>query len=172
MCVSRFLSITLALVIAVGSFAGQRWANAREDDGAPSGIPLYIYLDDRCGGCGVDSPGCGDCEDMVTYHGIIRRQLGDRLYDGSIEYRMFNCRLLVNQEMYEQTADAFEVPRELFPWLPSTFIGEAGQGVYLVGEASLEIVGETLDKLIAGADPTELQAEINAGDRGYSLNRH
>jgi len=174
------LALTLGLLLGLMGFAdavlslaegGVYTCAAAPESAGDTGddttvIPLHIYLDDRCGGCGVDSPGCGNCEDMVTYHGIIKAQLGDRLYDGSIEYRMLNCRLLANEERYEEAAAAFGVPDELYPWLPTTFIGQPGHGLYLVGEASLQIVGQTLDKLIAGADIQALQAELNARGEG------
>lgn len=125
-------------------------------------VELYVFLDDPCGGCGVDNPGCGNCEVIVRYHGIIKRQLGERLYDGTITYRMLNCRMEAHYEIYEKFFDDYGVYEELRGYLPTVFIGTEGKGVFMVGEESLEYVGEVLNAYADGTDTAEIQTEIDA----------
>ena len=124
-------------------------------------VEMYVFLFDTCGGCGVDSPGCGDCQDIVRYHGIIKSQLGNRLYDGTILYRVLNCRLEANDRMYDAYSAAYGVPQDLYGYLPTVYLGTPEGGVYLVGEKMLDRVGEFLDKYLASTDLFALQAEID-----------
>jgi len=123
-------------------------------------VLLTVYLYDRCGGCGVDSPGCGDCKDIVKYHGIIKRQLGDRLYDGAIVYRMLNCRLLAYDGACGERGARYGVPHEIQYIRPMTYIGAEDSGLYLPGEALLPHIGEMLDRYAAGEDMGVIQKDI------------
>ena len=125
-------------------------------------VELYVFLFDKCGGCGVDSPGCGNCQDIARYHGIIKGQLGNRLYDGTILYRMLNCRLEASDRSYEAYYAAYGIPQDLYGYLPTIYIGTPEGGVYLVGEKMLDYVGEYLDKYLASDDLAALQQEIDA----------
>lgn len=124
-------------------------------------VELTVFCFDQCGGCGVDSPGCGDCQDIVRYHAIIKGQLGNRLYDGTMLYRILNCRLEANDRSYDAYSAAYGIPQELYGYLPVVFIGDETHGIYLVGEPMLDYVGEYLDRYLAGEDIATLQAEID-----------
>lgn len=124
-------------------------------------VELTVFCFDLCGGCGVDSPGCGNCQDIVRYHGIIKGQLGNRLYDGTMLYRILNCRLEANDRSYDAYYAAYGIPQELYGYLPVVFIGDEEHGVYLGGEPMLDYVGEYLDRYLAGEDLATLQAEID-----------
>jgi hypothetical protein len=124
-------------------------------------VELKIFCFDLCGGCGVDSPGCGNCQDIVRYHAIIKGQLGNRLYDGTILYRILNCRLEANDHSYDAYAAAYGIPQDLYGYLPVAFIGDEEHGIYLIGEPMLDYVGAYLDRYLAGEDVAALQAEIN-----------
>jgi hypothetical protein len=126
----------------------------------PGPVLLTVYLYDKCGGCGVNSPGCGDCKDIVKYHGIIKKQLGDRLYDGTITYRMLNCRLLVYNDACSERAKLYGAPEDIQNVRPLTFIGAEDSGLYLPGTALLPYVGEMLDRYIAGEDIGNIQKDI------------
>lgn len=124
-------------------------------------VELTVFCFDQCGGCGVDSPGCGDCQDIVRYHAIIKGQLGNRLYDGTMLYRILNCRLEANDRSYDAYSATYGIPQELYGYLPVVFIGDETHGIYLVGEPMLDYVGEYLDRYLAGEDIATLQAEID-----------
>lgn len=154
---SLIMSLLLALTMAFTPGMASTVPNAQP--AAPA--PLTIFLVDKCGGCGVDSPGCGNCEDTVIYHGVVKEQLGDRLYNGSIEYRMLNCKMLANDALADEYAEAFDVSDDVRKRLPLIFIGEAGNGVYIFGEEGLSIIAEVMDKYQAGMDTEALQQEID-----------
>lgn len=124
-------------------------------------VELTVFCFDLCGGCGVDSPGCGDCQDIVRYHAIIKGQLGNRLYDGTMLYRILNCRLEANDHSFDAYSAAYGIPQELYGYLPVVFVGNEEQGVYLIGEPMIDYVGEYLDRYLAGEDIASLQAEID-----------
>ena len=126
----------------------------------PGPVLLTVYIYDRCGGCGVNSPGCGDCKDIQKYHGIVKKQLGDRLYDGTIVYRMYNMRLLAYQTEDEDRGARYGVPAELREIRPMTYIGAADSGLYLPGEALLPYVGEMLDRYEGGENLADIQKDI------------
>jgi hypothetical protein len=156
----------------VGASEGASTGASKAPTAAPAASPeatervydveMYVFLFDKCGGCGVDSPGCGNCQDIVRYHGIIKGQLGNRLYDGTILYRMLNCRLEVNDHSYDAYYAAYAIPQDLYGYLPTVFLGTPEGGVYLVGEKMLDYVGEYLDKYLTSDDLAALQAEIDA----------
>jgi len=123
-------------------------------------ILLTIFLFDRCGGCGSDNPGCGDCKDVNRVHDIIKAQLGDRLYDGSIEYRILNCRYSANDAACQERGALYGVPEDLLALLPITFIGAMNNGIYLPGEALFPFVKEMLDRYAGGEELNEIQADI------------
>jgi hypothetical protein len=124
-------------------------------------VELTVFCFDQCGGCGVDSPGCGDCQDITRYHGIIKGQLGNRLYDGTMLYRILNCRLEANDRAYDAFSAAYAIPQELYGYLPVVFIGDETQGVYLIGEPMMDYVGEYLDRYLTGEDVATIQADID-----------
>ena len=121
-------------------------------------MDLYVFLWDRCGGCGVDAPGCGECRDTERYHLSIKEQLGDRMYDGTLTYRMLNCRYEEFRQQYAQFQESYGVQTEWHDLLPAVFIGRDGSGVYMTGEAAIADVGEVLAAYEAAADDEALQA--------------
>ena len=135
-------------------------ASASENGQNQRPVELSVYLYDECGGCGANNPGCGECRLIDRYHGIIKKQFGDRLYEGGIEYRMFNCRLDVNDLRRVEKSALFGVPGRLRNARPITFIGSDGDGVYLPGEETLNYAGEALDRYMAGEDVEIIQRDI------------
>ena len=131
-----------------------------EDAEAEEPVDLYIFLWDRCGGCGVDVPGCGECRDTERFHLSVKDQLGARLYDGSLTYRILNCRYEENREKFEKFSTDYNVAEAWFDYLPAVFIGRNGSGVYMVGEDAIEDVGATLDAYLGGEDLEELQQAL------------
>ena len=125
-----------------------------------SPVLLRVYLYDRCGGCGSNTPGCGDCKDTQKDHGIIKKQLGDRLYDGTITYRMLNCRLLVNNAECGDWAARYGVPEEYLNIRPLTFIGTEDSGIYLPGIQMLPYIGEMVDRYEGGDNISDIQNDI------------
>jgi hypothetical protein len=123
-------------------------------------LDLIVFLYDGCGDCGVNSPGCGDCQEIVRYHGIIKKQLQNKLYT-SVTYRMLNCRMLHNKEAYEQFFNDYEVEEKLYGHLPTTFIGHGKHGVYLVGEPMLAYVGKVIEAYERSEDIMAIQAWID-----------
>jgi len=123
-------------------------------------VLLTVYLYDKCGGCGVDSPGCGECKEIVKYHAIIKKHLGDRLYDGTIVYRMLNVRLLVYNGDCADRGARYGVPAELIGIRPMTYIGSEDSGLYLPGEALLPHIGEMLDRYVRGENIGDIQRDI------------
>lgn len=124
----------------------------------PLPINLIIFLFDPCGGCGVSPSGCGNCEYTDETHGIIKKQLGDRLYDGSIEYRIFNTKFADNIELYNQYAADYSVEESQRGQLPMIFFGESALGVYARGQDAIERAGEILDEYIAANYPAQLSS--------------
>jgi hypothetical protein len=125
---------------------------------APVLLTVYIY--DQCGGCGVDGPGCGECKESVKCHGIIKEQFGGRLYDGTIEYRLLNCRINAHEAARAARGEIYGVPDGLRHIRPVTYIGDENGGLYLPGEALLPYAAEMLDRYINGAELNETQNEI------------
>jgi hypothetical protein len=123
-------------------------------------VLLTVCLFDRCGGCGSDNPGCGECKDAYRVHDIIKRQLGDRLYDGAIVYRILNCRYTENAAVCGKRGELYGVPPELLALLPITYIGTDDTGLYLPGENMLSYIKEMLDRYINGDDLGVIQADI------------
>lgn len=153
------IAIVAALAIALSGGAAST-QQAPVDDR----LQLTIFVLDLCGGCGVDSPGCGNCQDIVKYHGIIKSQLGNRLYDGTIHYLMPNCRILANEDNYFAHFESYGVHAELYGYRPAIFIGDGATGIYLIGEQMLGYVGEYVDKFLACEDAeaiAALQIEID-----------
>lgn len=134
------------------------YSMAQEDE-LPTELTIFLY--DRCGACGSNGPECGECKDTLRMHDMVKRKLGDRLYDGTIRYRILNCRMDANRALYEQMCDAFGVDAESRSALPITFLGDASRGVYMVSEPMLEHVAEMLDRLVLSEDVQSLQLEIN-----------
>ena len=118
---------------------------------------IIIFLFDRCGGCGVDSPGCGECKDILKAHGVVKEQLGDRIYDGTLTLRLYNCRYKEYREMLAEYLATYAVEDEFLDMLPMTFIGSKEGGIYLPGQDGIESICEMLDRYLAGED---LQPEI------------
>lgn len=124
-------------------------------------VELVVFLFDKCGGCGTDNPGCGNCKDMVKFHGIIKESLGDRLYDGTIYYAMHNCRVELNDAMYDEYFKRYGIPEDLYGYRPATFIGTPDGGLYLLGEQMLPYVQKYIDMYLEGGDLAEIQADID-----------
>jgi len=148
----------LALILSVFLLACAVPVAADQDE--TEKILLTIFLFDRCGGCGSDNPGCGDCKDVNRVHDIIKAQLGDRLYDGSIEYRILNCRYSVNDTACQERGARYGVPEDVLALLPITFIGAPDNGIYLPGEALFPYVKEMLDRYAGGEELNKIQADI------------
>ena len=129
---------------------------------SPEPVLLTVFVYDLCGGCSsaVESVGCGECKDINRYHGIVRVQMGDRLYDGSIEYRILNCRENDNNDISDQRGRRYGVPEELLLIRPMTYIGTEDRGLYLPGEDALHYVKEALDRYQAGEDVGDIQGDI------------
>lgn len=139
----KFLALVLLLVL----MALPQGVLPESGEAADAGVGLIVFVWDPCGGCGMDNPGCGECKDMLMYHDTIKKQLGDRLYDGSLVYRMHNCKLTVNEEKYKEYLELFGREED---GLPAVFIGDAEDGVVLFGVEKLETVAEVLDQYLAG----------------------
>jgi hypothetical protein len=133
---------------------------AVQGEPAAEPIQLIVYLYDRCGGCGADNLGCGECKTTVKYHGLIKAQLGDRLYDGTIMYRTLNCRLLEHDRACEARGEKYGMPKDYYGVRPVTYIGGEDSGLYLPGEVMLPYVGAMLDRYAAGEEPGAIQADI------------
>ena len=125
-------------------------------------VELVVFLFDKCGGCGTDNPGCGNCKEMVKFHGIIKESLGDRLYDGTIYYAMHNCRIELNDAMYDEYFKRYGISEDLYGYRPAAFIGTPDGGLYLLGEQMLPYVQKYIDKYLEGGDLEAVQEEINA----------
>lgn len=165
MLLKRLIMVALLAAMAFLSTEGAMTgasSEAPEAQDAAHAVELTVFLFDNCGGCGTDSPGCGNCQDIVRYHAIIKEQLGDRLYDGTIKYRMYNCRIEAYDRMYDGYHEAYGMPQELYGYLPCVFIGDAEGGVWLASEVMLDFVGEYLDKYLESDDLAALQQEIDA----------
>lgn len=145
-----------ALLVVMMLFAG--WALSEE---VPP-LRLRIYVVDRCGGCGTDGPGCGDCAEMGRLHGIVKEALGDRLYDGSMEYTMPNCRTVVLLDEYKQVARDFGVYDDLYGYFPAAFITRTdGSGVFVVGEGMLSSLDEVIDAFERGDSVEDIQKWVD-----------
>jgi len=123
-------------------------------------VLLHVYLFDRCGGCGSDNPGCGECKDVNRTHDTIKGQLGDRLYNGTIVYRILNCRYTANEIACKERGEQYGVPVELMNFRPITYIGTEDAGLYLPGDGLLPFAAEIIDRYIGGDGLTEIQADI------------
>ena len=66
----RAMSILLACILMLA------WCTLGEET-EPLQLRIFVY--DRCGGCGADGPGCGNCDEIGRLHGIVKETLGDRL---------------------------------------------------------------------------------------------
>lgn len=158
--------IILALVaIWAFVFAGTALAETQ----APLQLRIFVY--DRCGGCGADGPGCGDCDELARLHAIVKDVLGDKLYDGSLDYTMPNCRMLLLLEEYEQYIANYHVYDELYGIFPAAFVlRSTGDGVFLIGEDALHWLDEVVEALERGDRTEEVQAWIDARlDEAQSL---
>lgn len=153
--------LLMAMVLLPAGYVGAS-EEAPAAAAAAHDVELTVFCFDLCGGCGVDSPGCGDCQDIVRYHAILKGQLGNRLYDGTMLYRILNCRLEANDRAFDAYSAAYGVPKELYGYLPAVFVGDETQGIFLIREPMLDYVGEYLDRYLAGEDIAALQAEIDA----------
>ena len=153
----RILAILLVLWIAGGSLL----CYAESATEAEAAFDLHVFILDRCGGCGVDNPGCGNCTDTGLYHTNIKNQLGDRLYDGSMNYRIFNCRYTDNVKLYQENYEKYGVYADLKGYLPTIFIGKDGVGVFLYGVPAFDVVGQAVEDYESGKDLAEIQAWID-----------
>lgn len=126
-------------------------------------VPLTVFVDDPCGGCGAEGRGCGDCENILRVHGAVKLQLGDSLYDGTFDYSMLNTQRSDLFQRYLGMAEDFGIPDELRNSLPAVFIGADGHGVYLMGEDAISLLEALAERFLAGEDPAALQAELLAG---------
>ena len=122
-------------------------------------VLLTIYLFDQCGGCETEGPGCGQCKVMDRIQGAVRAQLGDRLYDGSIEYRTFNSRTKTHALGLVERRKLYGVPDEFASVIPITFIGTGESGLYLLGDALIPYIGEMLDRYIGEDDIEAIQGD-------------
>ncbi len=163
------MMFTLFLIQPGFAAALSRQAEKATSAGAPTATAesaeapeLSLFLYDACGGCGVDSPGCGNCEEMVRYHGILKKQLGDALYDGGLRYSMINYRYLGSADMYARYYEEYKVREDLYGILPIVFLGYPDDGVFIWGETGLDIVGEMVQLYKEGMPRLELQAHIDA----------
>jgi len=153
--------ILIMLVLVAIPFTQTASMAAVKKNSAP--IMLAIYNYDLCGGCSgsVDTRGCGDCKDTVKLHAVIKKQLGDRLYDGTIEYRILNTRVRANEEARLQWGQRYGVPAESRYIRPVAYIGWPDSGVYLLGDEAMKYVGEALDRLVRGEDAESVQRDID-----------
>jgi hypothetical protein len=134
--------------------------NGAKDGAEAESVLLTVYIYDRCGGCGDNNPGCGECVETLRYHGIINEQLGDRLYGGPIVYRLFNCRLDAHEEARVTRGKSYGVPESLLHIRPMIYIGDEAEGVYLPGEALIAYAGEMLDRYVAGESMESIRNDI------------
>ena len=125
-------------------------------------VLLTVYIYDRCGGCSgsVETLGCGECKDTVTLHGIIKKQLGDRLYDGTIEYRLLNCRNSIHEEGCVRRGERYGVDEEWKYVRPVAYIGAEESGLYLPGENAMPLIKEMLDRYIQHENIALIQQDI------------
>lgn len=155
----RIWTLFLALLLTAASLPCFALAAGEEVPGeAP--VDLYVFLWDRCGGCGVDAPGCGECRDTERFHLSIKDQLGTKIYDGSVTYRMLNCRYEEFRVQFAEFSESYGVREEWKDLLPAVFIGREGSGVYMTGEEAIGDIGEILTAYEAGEDPEALQQRI------------
>ena len=131
---------------------------AENDRAAP--VMLIVYAYDRCGGCGADGPGCGECKDLERLHNIVKKQLGERLYGGAIVYRMFNTRIRAVENECVSKGETYGVPDEFRKIRPITFIGREDGGLYLPGEPLMQFIGHALDRFLAGDDLEHVQSDL------------
>ena len=160
----RFILILITVALtAVPALAGTSTRDLGLDIQPHEGVDveMVIFLFDKCGGCGTDNIGCGNCKDMVKYHGIIKEALGDRLYDGTIYYAMHNCRIELNDAMYDEYYKRYGISEDLYGYMPATFIGTPDGGLYLLGEQMLPYVQKYIDMYLEGGDLEAVQEEIN-----------
>lgn len=117
----------------------------------PTGpVHLTVFVYDSCGGCGVGMLGCGACDIQDRLHLQIRAQLGDRLHDGSIRYRLHNTRLDTHRDMHVDMIEHFNVTENLHSILPIAFIGSEYEAFYLAGDDMVPFIQEKLDRYLAG----------------------
>ena len=127
---------------------------------APVLLTIYVY--DQCGGCETEGPGCGQCKALDKIQGMARAQLGDRLYDGSIEYRTYNTRTKAHALGLIERSARYGAPDELAGVVPVAFIGTDAAGLYLPGEALMPHVGEMMDRYMGGESVAKIQDDIMA----------
>ena len=155
------LTVVFSLpVLAEGATEPPAEAAAPESAAESEAVELYVFLWDRCGGCGVDAPGCGECRDTERFHLSIKNQLGSELYDGSVTYRMLNCRYEEFRVQFDEFSERYGVQEEWRNLLPAVFIGRGGSGVYMIGEEAIEDVAEVLHAFEAAEDLAPLQQQI------------
>ena len=123
-------------------------------------VQITVFLYDDCGGCGVGNLGCGPCLDLERLNIFIRTQFGERLNDGSIEYRILNTRISTNNEAHAERSVLYGVPAELRTTLPIAFIGNDEYGIFLPGEDLMEYVYRMFAKYSDRECLTQLQNEI------------
>lgn len=152
----RFVGMILVCLALLNGICGL----AEVEEEAPP-IELKAFVFDLCGGCGADGPGCGNCREIVRYHGIFKGQLEDQLYDGTMVYRMLNCRLVVNRDAYTDCFEELELEQPLYGMFPTVFISCEGDTVHLVGESMLEYVGAVVEALKQGDDAAEIQTWVD-----------
>ena len=123
-------------------------------------VRLTVFVYDSCGGCGVGLLGCGACDIQDRLHLQILAQFGDRLHDGSIRYRLHNTRLDIQNDMWLEHRERFEITEELQNILPAAFIGTEYEGIYLVGDELLPFIQEMFDRYTSGEAREEVQRDI------------
>ena len=130
--------------------------------GPASPVLLTVYTIDFCIGCSEssDGGGCGECREIVKLHTLIKKQLGGRLYDGTIVYRMYNCRNSELERASARHAERYGIPADLRRILPIAYIGAEGSGVYLPGEEAMQYIQVILDRYIRGENADAIQLDI------------
>ena len=152
--------LVLLLVSLFAAFSLPCQAEAPADTAGEAPVDLYVFLWDRCGGCGVDAPGCGECRDTERYHLSIKEQLGDEMYDGSVTYRMLNCRYEEFRVQFAVFSENYGVREDWLNVLPAVFIGRDGAGVYMIGEEAIGDIAEILHEYEETDDVEALQQMV------------
>jgi len=152
--------LAISFVLAACSIAGQEVLAFDEPSEPAEPIRLTVFVYDNCGGCGVGLTGCGTCDIQDRLHFQIHAQLGDRLHDGTIRYRLHNTRLDIQNDMWIEHSERYGVSEELRNTLPVAFIGNEYEGLYLAGDDLMPFVQEMLDRYLAGEDREEIQRDI------------
>jgi len=154
----RKFKIVAMLVLVLALCAGMAYSE-QETSETDNRVQFWIYLFDQCGGCGVDSPGCGNCKNMDRIHAEIKNQFGNRLYDGTMRYIMRNCRTEAYDREYDVLYTTFNIPEELYGVMPAVFISRDGvYGVFLLGEECIPYAQEYFDKYLACETDEDIEA--------------